>query len=222
MSLHKPSSNANEGADNQEIHRSHSHRSVWKGPCLFPFDGREFWNRSGEFDSDLCFDGACKHVVPWVPVVSAASWNARSAFPANPIRACYKSRGLDKLLRDNDMVMLQEAHLATRFIACCRNLASKHKCVVFGYAHGQASGGNLKFAKVSFLENNCKNVVWEDIVPGRVGCLKCWGDQGAACFYNIHMFPCTDQTRRNLLENSSSLRGHRISTCLQVKYPRSC
>ncbi len=122
--------------------------------------------------------------------MDAVTWNGRAAFAAKWARAIKKRRGLEKLLCNNDITCIQESHLAVRSLQSCNNLAHKFKCVVFGFAHGQLAGGTLVFVRRAFLEQHFHLAVWEELVPGRAGCLRCFGPKGNACFFNVHVYPC--------------------------------
>ena len=78
-------------------------------------------------------------------------------------------------------------------------IVEKCKCYVFGFIHGQASGGVLTFVKKSFLNSNFTNAQWTDLVPGRIGCLSCWGPHGQASFYNCHFFPADRNTLKTYI-----------------------
>ena len=116
-------------------------------------------------------------------------------FPADNLRCKYKLKGLKQLVQNNDIVLLQETHFASRSVASVRRLCTSLGCVLFAFARGQAAGGVAAIAKRSSLEHNFSRVESTETIASRIGCLQCYGPNGNLQFFSTHMFPCTDADR---------------------------
>ena len=86
--------------------------NVEDGPRKYSKGATMFWNADSTCKELPGKDAQCD--APWFPNLNACSWNGHAAFPANFCRFTYKVRGLKKLLRQHDVVCIQESHLAMR------------------------------------------------------------------------------------------------------------
>ena len=108
---------------------------------------------------------------PWTVALDLCTWNGKACFPADTIRYKYKLKSLKQLIQQNDVVLLQETHFASRSVASVRRLCTSLGCVLFAFARGQAAGGVAAIAKRSFLEKIFTRAERTETVATRIGCL---------------------------------------------------
>ena len=96
---------------------------------------------------------------PWTVALNLCTWNGKACFPADNLRYKYKLKGLKQLVQNNDIVLLQETHFASRSVASVRRLCTSLGCVLFAFARGQAAGGVAAIAKRSFSESTFARAV---------------------------------------------------------------
>ena len=115
-------------------------------------------------------------------------------------------------MKTHDVCFPQETHLSIRSLHALRKFAQRAGCFVFGYAGSQQSGGVAVLVRQAFLEDNFSHCTWEELVPGRLGVLRCSGERGCASFFNAHFFPTTDEARRDAID---TFRRHiRMDECV--------
>ena len=143
-------------------------------------------NAPTSVDTHLLRDDGC--VSPWQPSLRACTWNGKACFPAKHCRANPKLHGIKKIMNTHDICFLQETHLSRRSLHALRKFVERLGCFVFAYAGSQQAGGIAVIVKQKFLEDHFAHAVWEEIIPGRLGCLRCNGGHGGATFFNAHFF----------------------------------
>ena len=127
--------------------------------------------------------------------ISLASWNARGFFALEPVAARRKLSYLRRLLKGNDVVMMQEAHGSmAQWNKLVGDLRLSH-LVLYSSAGDFRQGGVAFFFKVSTFPLERFMICFDELVPGRAAAAlvgirspsASFGEASFLGFGNVHV-----------------------------------
>ena len=156
---------------------------------------------------------------PWNGQFRAVTWNARSVFPNNFLKAKDKKRALSKLLDQFDIVFIQEAHLAAKSVQLAMKVAQSNNMLLFGTIGNQANGGVITFIKQEFMLANFTKAVQSTLAPDRVQKIMCHGPKGTLSLVNAHFFPASEQSIKHYIDLINQHRHELSHITIQIIVP---